>query len=123
MNEVVCKARRNSENRFSQYQPWDQLPGRQSMDAKKTMEKELTNLQEEELSQTTSEERALERTETVMGTSELYDKHGKQRFVPTPTPDPRDPLNLPTWRKVAALAALCFCKSDLIWVIDASRPC
>ncbi|OAQ97761.1 hypothetical protein LLEC1_00548 [Akanthomyces lecanii] len=28
-------------------------------------------------------------------------------LVPMPTSDPRDPLNLPTWRKMAALSSLC----------------
>ncbi|KAM3514700.1 hypothetical protein MY11210_001671 [Beauveria gryllotalpidicola] len=29
------------------------------------------------------------------------------RLIPMPTADPRDPLNLPTWRKMAALGSLC----------------
>ncbi|ATY65964.1 Major facilitator superfamily general substrate transporter [Cordyceps militaris] len=29
------------------------------------------------------------------------------RLIPMPTADPRDPLNLPTWRKMAALSSLC----------------
>lgn len=30
--------------------------------------------------------------------------------IKTPTPDPKDPLNLPEWRKWLAVASLCFCK-------------
>ena len=45
----------------------------------------------------------------VVGTSQLFDPvSNKRRFVPMPTPDPKDPLNLPQWRKWAAIASLCF---------------
>jgi len=45
----------------------------------------------------------------VVGTSQLFDPATQRRcFVPMPTPDPKDPLNLPQWRKRAAIAALCF---------------
>jgi MFS family permease len=45
----------------------------------------------------------------AVGTSQLFDPATKQRrFVPMPTPDPKDPRNLPQWRKWAAIAALCF---------------
>ncbi|ORY67310.1 major facilitator superfamily domain-containing protein [Pseudomassariella vexata] len=43
----------------------------------------------------------------VVGSTQLF-KGGVMQFVPMPTPDPKDPLNLPTWRKWAAIAALCF---------------
>ncbi|TQN69605.1 putative MFS-type transporter [Colletotrichum shisoi] len=43
----------------------------------------------------------------VVGSSQLFDGN-VIRFVPMPTPDPKDPLNLPTWRKWVAIAALCF---------------
>lgn len=46
--------------------------------------------------------------ETVHGTSKLYDEHGQIRYIPMPSADPRDPLNLPTWRKFAAVGSLCF---------------
>ncbi|KAF3802145.1 hypothetical protein GCG54_00012391 [Colletotrichum gloeosporioides] len=46
--------------------------------------------------------------EEVLGSTEIYDKDGNIRFVPTPTPDPKDPLNLPEWRKWLAVASLCF---------------
>ncbi|KAK2018313.1 major facilitator superfamily transporter [Colletotrichum eremochloae] len=45
--------------------------------------------------------------ELVVGSSKLFDGNNI-RFVPTPTPDPKDPLNLPTWRKWTAIGALCF---------------
>jgi len=45
----------------------------------------------------------------VVGTSQLFDPATRRRrFIPMPTPDPKDPLNLPQWRKWAAVAALCF---------------
>lgn len=45
--------------------------------------------------------------EEVVGTTQLFD--GDQlRYVPTPTPSPLDPLNLPRWRKWAAILALAF---------------
>lgn len=42
----------------------------------------------------------------VVGTTQLFDENDSIRFVPMPTPDPKDPLNLPPWRKWAAVAAL-----------------
>lgn len=43
----------------------------------------------------------------VVGTTQLFD--GDQlRYVPTPTPSPLDPLNLPRWRKWAAILSLAF---------------
>ncbi|KAK1986123.1 major facilitator superfamily transporter [Colletotrichum cereale] len=45
--------------------------------------------------------------ELVVGSSKLFDGNNI-RFVPMPTPDPKDPLNLPTWRKWTAIGALCF---------------
>lgn len=44
----------------------------------------------------------------VVGTSQLFDEYNRRRYIPTPTPDPKDPLNLPQWRKWAAIATLCF---------------
>lgn len=41
----------------------------------------------------------------VVGTTQLFE-NGSIRFVPMPTPSPKDPLNLPPWRKWAAVAAL-----------------
>ncbi|KAF2427133.1 MFS general substrate transporter [Tothia fuscella] len=46
-------------------------------------------------------------TTQVVGTTNLYED-GNIRYVPMPTPDPKDPLNLPQWRKVAAIASICF---------------
>lgn len=44
----------------------------------------------------------------VLGSTEIFDKDGNIRLVPTPTPDPKDPLNLSEWRKWAAVASMCF---------------
>lgn len=41
----------------------------------------------------------------VVGTTQLFE-NGRIRYVPMPTPSPKDPLNLPTWRKWTAIAAL-----------------
>ncbi|KAG8167295.1 hypothetical protein KVR01_002984 [Diaporthe batatas] len=41
----------------------------------------------------------------VVGTTQLFE-NDRIRFVPMPTPSPKDPLNLPPWRKWAAVAAL-----------------
>ncbi|PKS12348.1 hypothetical protein jhhlp_001648 [Lomentospora prolificans] len=43
----------------------------------------------------------------VIGTTTLY-KDGQLRFIPMPTPDPKDPLNMKTWRKWFAIGTLCF---------------
>ncbi|KIV98990.1 uncharacterized protein PV09_09270 [Verruconis gallopava] len=43
----------------------------------------------------------------VVGTTNLY-QNGQVRCIPMPSPDPKDPLNLPTWRKVAAIVSVCF---------------
>ncbi|KAK2017442.1 major facilitator superfamily transporter [Colletotrichum eremochloae] len=54
------------------------------------------------------DEAGLTRSETlVVGTTNLY-VDGKLRLIPMPTPDPKDPLNLPAWRKWTAIGALCF---------------
>ncbi|CAJ2509921.1 Uu.00g058210.m01.CDS01 [Anthostomella pinea] len=50
----------------------------------------------------------------VLGSTNMYDKHGKIRLIPTPSPDPKGvytsfhPLNLPTWRKWTAIGVICF---------------
>ncbi|KAF3762668.1 MFS general substrate transporter [Cryphonectria parasitica EP155] len=41
----------------------------------------------------------------VVGTTQLFEG-GQMRRVPMPTPDPKDPLNLPMWRKWAAIITL-----------------
>ncbi|KAL0933671.1 major facilitator superfamily transporter [Colletotrichum truncatum] len=43
----------------------------------------------------------------VVGTTNLY-VNGQLRLIPMPTPDPKDPLNLPNWRKWTAVSCLCF---------------
>ncbi|SPO05542.1 uncharacterized protein DNG_08229 [Cephalotrichum gorgonifer] len=43
----------------------------------------------------------------VVGTTHLYED-GQLRLIPMPTPDPKDPLNLPPWRKWFAIGAICF---------------
>jgi hypothetical protein len=49
-----------------------------------------------------------EKEDIVLGSTEIYDKDGNIRLVPTPTPDPKDPLNLKEWRKWLAVASMCF---------------
>ncbi|TGZ81689.1 MFS general substrate transporter [Ascodesmis nigricans] len=44
----------------------------------------------------------------VVGTVQLYDEDDTVRLIPVPTSDPRDPLNLPKWRKIAILVTLTF---------------
>ncbi|KAL8359396.1 hypothetical protein RB601_007875 [Gaeumannomyces tritici] len=58
----------------------------------------------------------------VVGTTQLYREDGRIRLIPMPTPDPRDPLNLPVWRKRFAVSVLCFCESDLRLSIHMSNP-
>ncbi|KAF4636494.1 hypothetical protein G7Y89_g1585 [Cudoniella acicularis] len=50
----------------------------------------------------------LEKIKTVIeGTTQLYED-GRLNFIPMPTGDPKDPLNLPQWRKILILFSLCF---------------
>ncbi|ORY70914.1 major facilitator superfamily domain-containing protein [Pseudomassariella vexata] len=44
----------------------------------------------------------------VVGTTQLFSSGGVLRCVPMPTPNPKDPMNLPEWRKWAAIATLSF---------------
>lgn len=43
---------------------------------------------------------------TVLGSSELFNENGL-RYIPMPTPDPKDPLNMPNWQKWTAIVVLC----------------
>ncbi|KAI1333779.1 major facilitator superfamily transporter [Xylariaceae sp. FL0016] len=43
----------------------------------------------------------------VVGSTEMYE-NGRIRLIPTPSPDPKDPLNLPNWRKWTAIGVICF---------------
>ncbi|KAH9887514.1 major facilitator superfamily transporter [Xylariomycetidae sp. FL2044] len=43
----------------------------------------------------------------VVGSTTLYE-NGELQLIPTPTPNPRDPLNLPEWRKWLILGVICF---------------
>lgn len=49
-----------------------------------------------------------EAEDVVLGSTEIFDKDGNIRLVPTPTPDPKDPLNLKERRKWLAVASMCF---------------
>lgn len=49
-----------------------------------------------------------ETEDIVLGSTDIFDKDGNIRLVPTPTPDPKDPLNLQEWRKWLAVASMCF---------------
>ncbi|OAA65699.1 major facilitator superfamily transporter [Niveomyces insectorum RCEF 264] len=44
----------------------------------------------------------------VVGSTDIYDGEGRIRLIPTPTPNAKDPLNLPNWRKYVAIGSLCF---------------
>lgn len=46
-------------------------------------------------------------SEQVVGTTQLYEGN-LLHYVPMPSADPKDPLNLPTWRKWAAVISLSF---------------
>ncbi|OBT64191.1 hypothetical protein VE03_06877 [Pseudogymnoascus sp. 23342-1-I1] len=50
----------------------------------------------------------LSKIETAVdGTTQLYDD-GQLNYIPMPTASPKDPLNLPQWRKILILVSLCF---------------
>ncbi|KAF1812742.1 MFS general substrate transporter [Eremomyces bilateralis CBS 781.70] len=42
----------------------------------------------------------------VGGSTKLYDTNNQLKYIPIPTPDPKDPLNLPPWRKRLAVGSL-----------------
>ncbi|KAI6272230.1 hypothetical protein MCOR27_005317 [Pyricularia oryzae] len=46
--------------------------------------------------------------EVVVGTTHLYRADGTIRLIPMPSPDPKDPLNMPLWRKYLAVSIVCF---------------
>jgi hypothetical protein len=82
----------------------------------------------------------LEPSAQVVGTTNLYE-NGELNYIPMPTPDPKgelhrtsipdsifqlltiklDPLNLPKWRKVAALVSICFCMYRGLLNLDDDR--
>lgn len=76
----------------------------------------IRRVEEDELSLTRAETndtlkndlKVEEKEDVVLGSTEIYDKYGNIRLVPTPTPDPKDPLNLKEWRKWLAVASMCF---------------
>lgn len=41
------------------------------------------------------------------GEAQLYDSAGNLTLIPAPTPDPKDPLNLPLWHKLLGMGSLC----------------
>ncbi|ETS77840.1 hypothetical protein PFICI_09902 [Pestalotiopsis fici W106-1] len=45
--------------------------------------------------------------ELVVGSSKLFQENQLQ-CIPMPTPDPKDPFNLPSWRKWMAIISMCF---------------
>ncbi|KAK1622842.1 major facilitator superfamily transporter [Colletotrichum phormii] len=55
---------------------------------------------------TAEKQEAAVHEEEVLGSTEIYDKDGNIRLVPTPTPDPKDPLNLPEWRNAVGSVSL-----------------
>lgn len=54
----------------------------------------------------TSSDNSMESSQ-VVGTTNLFE-NGQIRLIPMPSPDPKDPLNLPNWRKWTAIAVICF---------------
>lgn len=52
-----------------------------------------------------SKDGAATTTNEVVGTTQLF-KDGQMRCVPMPSADPKDPLNLPEWRKWACIITL-----------------
>ncbi len=57
-----------------------------------------------------------------VGTTRLYD-HGRIRLIPFPSADPKDPLNLPAWRKWAAIVAMSLCRFLCLPAPCSVRPC
>lgn len=53
------------------------------------------------------------RTGEPFGTVELISSSDEVVLIPTPTRDPRDPLNLPAWRRVIIMLTTSICKSEL----------
>ncbi|CAK7212211.1 hypothetical protein SCUCBS95973_001372 [Sporothrix curviconia] len=54
----------------------------------------------------TDQKRKRQRAKNLpVGTTRLFD-HGRMRLVPFPSANPKDPLNLPEWRKWAAIVAM-----------------
>jgi hypothetical protein len=51
----------------------------------------------------------------VMGTVKLTD--GLIVYIPTPTADPQDPLNMPLWQKWIVLVVISICQSA--WIVSA----
>ncbi|KAL1847510.1 hypothetical protein Daus18300_013932 [Diaporthe australafricana] len=76
----------------------------------------MRRIEEDELSLTRAETndtlkddlKVEEKEDVVLGSTEIFDKDGNLRLVPTPSPDPKDPLNLKEWRKWLAVASMCF---------------
>ena len=58
----------------------------------------------------------------VVGSTELYE-NGMTKLIPMPTPDPKDPLNLPNWRKWMAVGAICFCRSKVMCLEVSTNAC
>lgn len=70
------------------------------------MDKVIDDHIEEIETQTSRQDDVLKQTDT-MGTVKLTD--GAIVYVPAPTADPRDPLNMPTWQKYVVLFILSIC--------------
>jgi len=53
---------------------------------------------------------------TTMGTVKLTD--GAIVYIPTPTADPQDPLNMPIWQKWVVLVIISCCKNNLSTFVE-----
>lgn len=71
----------------------DRYPNIKDVKQRDSMEEELVD------------KRPYKAQESVVGTTQLF-VNGQMRCIPMPTPDPKDPLNLPEWRKWAAIISL-----------------
>lgn len=65
------------------------------------------NLRDMPIQMTTLRKHESASSTEVVGTTQLFDGD-KLHYVPMPSPDPKDPLNLPAWRKWAAVLSLSF---------------
>lgn len=120
-NSLVAMAKRNSAylvpmNIIDPRASWAGQHGHPGQPPASYPSNNIRRIEEDELSLTRAETndtlkddvKIEEKEDIVLGSTEIYDKDGNIRLVPTPTPDPKDPLNLTEWRKWLAVASMCF---------------
>ncbi|KAI3395996.1 hypothetical protein diail_567 [Diaporthe ilicicola] len=83
-------------------------PSYQSNNMRRVEEDELSLMRAETNDTLKDDVKVEEKEDVVLGSTEIFDKDGNLRLIPTPTPDPKDPLNLQEWRKWMAVASMCF---------------